>query len=171
LDWSAIVLACTYLKYRNRDGCAPVNKKKIMRAKIILVLLALTFATVSPRPSNAGASQTDPSIQTFWTTFKLAVTKGDKTAIASMTQFPVKMPYGVPTIKTTAQLNQRYRELFKVQADAVKCFADAAPTVENNDKNQFTVGCKDKAGNEVVVYGFARKRGVWKLIFLDNINE
>jgi len=143
--------------------------KKIMRAKIILVLLALSCAA-APRVSNAGA-QTDSSIQTYWAAFKLAVTKGDKSTIGSMTQFPVKMPYGVPAIKTKAQLSSRYRDLFKVQADAVKCFAAAAPKVDDNDKNQFTVGCKDKAGNEVVVYGFARKRGVWKLIFLDNINE
>jgi hypothetical protein len=142
-----------------------------MTAKIILVLLALTFAPLGPPASNARASQTDSSIQTFWTTFKLAVTKGEKNTIASMTQFPVKMPYGVPSIKTNAQLSSRYAELFKTQANAVKCFADAAPRVDDNDKNQFTVGCKDKAGNEVVVYGFARKRGVWKLIFLDNINE
>ena len=142
-----------------------------MRAKIIFALLAFTFATVGLRASGAAATQTDPSIQTFWATFKLAVTKGDKDAIASMIQFPVKMPYGVPAIKTKAQLNKRYRDLFKVQADAVKCFADAAPEVDDHDKNKFTVGCKDKAGNEVVVYGFTRKRGVWKLVFLDNINE
>jgi hypothetical protein len=146
-------------------------EKNIMRAKIILVLLALTFATVSPRASNARAPQTDPSIQTFWATFKLAVTKADKNAIASMTQFPVKMSYGVPAIKTRAQLARRYRDLFKVQADAVKCFADAVPQVDESQKNQFTVGCKDQAGNEVVVYGFAKKRGLWKLIYLDNINE
>jgi hypothetical protein len=142
-----------------------------MRARTIVFIAALTFAGIGPRASSATAFQTDQSIQTFWTTFKLAVTRNDKTAIASMSQFPVKMPYGVAAIRTKAQLNGRYRDLFKVQADAVKCFADAAPKVDDNDKNQFTVGCKDKAGNEVVVYGFARKRGAWKLIFLDNINE
>jgi hypothetical protein len=141
-----------------------------MKTKIILILLALTFATGSPRALNAGA-QIDSSIQTFWTAFKTAVTKGDKTAIASMSQFPIKMSYGVPAIKTNAQLSSRYRDLFKVQADAVKCFAEATPKMDDHDKSQFTIGCKDKAGEEVVVYGFARKRGVWKLIFLDNINE
>jgi len=88
-----------------------------------------------------------------------------------MTQFPVKMPYGVPAIRTKALLGKRFRDLFKIQADAVKCFAGAEPKLDDRDKNQFTVGCKDKAGNEVVVYGFARKRGVWKLAYLDNINE
>jgi hypothetical protein len=37
--------------------------------------------------------------------------------------------------------------------------------------NRFTIGCKDEAGNEVVVYGFLRTRNGWKLVFLDNINE
>jgi hypothetical protein len=141
-----------------------------MKTKIILLLLAVTFATANPRALNAGV-QLDSSIQTFWTAFKTAVTKGDKTAIASMSQFPIKMSYGVPAIKTKAQLSRRYRDLFKVQADAVKCFAEATPKMDDHDKSQFTIGCKDKAGEEVVVYGFARKRGVWKLIFLDNINE
>lgn len=141
-----------------------------MRAKTILVLLILIFTTLVAA-SNAATPQTDPSIQTFWAKFKVAVTKGDQETIASMTQFPIEMPYGIPRVTTRAQLNKRYRELFKVQADAVKCFTDAAPRVDERNKNQFTVGCKDRAGNEVVVYGFAKKRGIWKLIFLDNINE
>jgi hypothetical protein len=145
---------------------------KIMRIKIVLVLLVLLFTNVYlTRASNSALPQTDPSIETFWARFKAAVTKGDKESLVSMSQFPIEMPYGVPAIKTRAQLIKRYRELFNVQANAVKCFATAKPVVNADDKNQFTVGCKDKAGNEVVVYGFARKRDVWKLISLDNINE
>jgi hypothetical protein len=121
--------------------------------------------------STSAPLQSDPSIQTFWSKFKNAVTKGDKEAVASMSKFPVEMPYGFPKIRTKAQLIKRYRELFSVQANAVKCFAGAMPKVNEQDKNQFTVGCKDKAGNEVVVYGFGKTAGVWKLIFLDNINE
>jgi hypothetical protein len=141
-----------------------------MRKKIVLVLLTLSLF-VAVRPAMAVTPQSDPSIQTFWSRFKTAVDKGDKEAIASMTKFPIEMPYGVPRIRTKAQLIKRYRELFSVQANAVKCFAEAAPKVNGDDKNRFTVGCKDKAGNEVVVYGFLRTAGVWKLISLDNINE
>lgn len=142
-----------------------------MNPKTLVILLALIFIMAGQAIATANNFEIDPSIQTFWAKFKTAVTKNDQEAIAAMTQFPVKMPYGIPAIRTKAQLAKRYRDLFKVQADAVKCFADAEPKGEDNDKNQFTVGCKDKAGNEVVVYGFARKRGVWKLIYLDNINE
>ena len=147
------------------------NPNKIMRAKTTLVLLVLSFATMALTASKAAGLQTDSSMQDFWARFKLAVTRSDKETIASMIQFPVKMPYGVPAIKTRTQLSKRYRDLFKAQADAVKCFADATPKLDDGNKNQFTVGCKDQAGNETVVYGFSRKRGIWKLVFLDNINE
>ena len=140
-----------------------------MRTKLAVVLLALTFATNLVPASGAGVQQTDPSLQTFWAKFKLAVTKGDKESIAAMSQFPIEMPYGFPAIKTKAQLIKRYRELFTVQADAKKCFAAAQPRVEA--KNGFTIGCKDHGGMDNVQYGFAKKRGVWKLIFLDNIAE
>ena len=140
-----------------------------MRGKIILVLLTLTFATAGQPASNARGLQTDPSLQSFWTAFKLAVTKGDKQSVTSMSRFPIEMPYGFPAIKTRTQFLKRYREVFTVQADAIKCFVSATPRVE--DKNGFTIGCKDKGGNENVVYGFAKKGGVWKLRFLDNIAE
>jgi len=126
---------------------------------------------MSARPAIASAPQSDPSIQPFWSKFKTAVNKGDKEAIASMARFPIEMPYGFPRIRSKAQLIKRYRELFSVQANAVKCFGEATPKVNDDDKNRFTVGCKDKAGNEVVVYGFLKTGGVWKLISLDNINE
>ena len=142
-----------------------------MKIKIAFIVVALLIATLAVPASQTKVLQTDPSIQSFWTKFKSAVTKSDKQAIAALSQFPIEMPYGFPKIKTKAQLLKRYRELFNVQADAVKCFASATPKVNEEDKNQFTVGCKDRAGNEVVVYGFAKTRGSWKLIFLDNINE
>ena len=142
-----------------------------MTTKIVLVLLALTLLTMGAASTTAVNLQSDPSIQTFWGKFKTAVNKGDKDAVSSMSKFPIEMPYGFPKIRTKAQLIKRYRELFSVQANAVKCFADATPKVNEEDKNQFTVGCKDKAGNEVVVYGFGKTGGVWKLTSLDNLNE
>ncbi len=142
-----------------------------MKITIAFIVVAVFIATLAAPASQTSAWQSDPSIQPFWTKFKSAVTKGDKQAIAAMSQFPIEMPYGFPKIKTKAQLIKRYRELFNVQADAVKCFPGATPKVNEENKNQFTVGCKDRAGNEVVVYGFGKNRGSWKLIFLDNINE
>ena len=142
-----------------------------MRIKSVLIVLALAFATVHPQLSNAGGAQADPSLETFWGRFKVAVTKGDKESVANMSEFPIGMPYGFRKIKTRAEMLKRYREVFNVQVNAVKCFADARPTVDAAAKNQFTVGCKDKAGNETVVYGFVKTRGIWKFKYLDNINE
>ena len=119
----------------------------------------------------AAAPQTDPSVEQFWTKFKTAVQKTDKPAVVSMSRFPIEMPYGVAKIRTSAQLQRRWRDLFNVQANAAKCFEDAKPVVDPAAPNRFTVGCKDEAGNEVVIYGFLRTRNGWKLIFLDNINE
>src|SRR4051794_9207172 len=91
-----------------------------MKTKLILTLVTLTLIMASTVVSSSGALQTDPSIQTFWTKFKSAVTRGDKAGVVSMSEFPIEMPYGFPKIKTRAQLLKRYRELFNVQADPVK---------------------------------------------------
>ncbi len=143
---------------------------KTMRLKIALVFLTLACATVIPEWSRTRA-QADPSMDNFWAKFKLAVTKGDKEGVANLSEFPIGMPYGIRKIKTRAELVKRYREVFNVQANAVKCFADAKPSVDDTARNQFTVGCKDKAGNETVVYRFVKTRGVWNFKYLDNINE
>ena len=142
-----------------------------MRTYIFLLILAVALATFMPHRSTAGSYQTDPSIATFWAKFKSAVTRGDKESIGNMSVFPIGMPYGVRKINTKAELAKRYRELFNIQANAVKCFADARPTLDATAKNQFTVGCKDSAGNETVSYGFVKTRGIWKLKYLDNANE
>ena len=119
----------------------------------------------------ATGPQTDPSVEKFWSKFRAAVQKSDKTSVASMSQFPIGMPYGVARIRTRTQLARRWRDLFNVQANAAKCFEDAKPVVDSASSKRFTVGCKDEAANEVVVYGFLRTRNGWKLTFLDNINE
>ena len=142
--------------------------KQRFRASIgVFVLFVFAIAVCAP----AAAQQNDPSVEQFWAKFKTAVQKSDKISVASMSRFPIEMPYGVPKIRTSTQLARRWRDLFNVQADAAKCFEDAKPVVDPAAPNRFTVGCKDEAGNEVVVYGFLRTRNGWKLVFLDNINE
>ena len=131
---------------------------------VVLALLSLGFEA----PTLGGS---DKSIDQFWASFKAAVQKQDKQSIISMSEFPIEMPYGIAKIRNRTQLIRRYRALFNEQTNAAKCFADARPVVETGDANRFTVGCKDAAGNEVVVYGFVRRRGSWKLKYLDNVNE
>ena len=111
------------------------------------------------------------SADDFWQTFKTAVTKRDVETVARLSKFPIEMSYGIPSIKTKAQLSRRYRQLFSEQADAVACFSKKKPEMDEANPKQFTVACPDAAGNEVVIYHFEQTGTGWKLTGLDNINE
>lgn len=126
-----------------------------------------TIITLSLLLSLTGADATD----TFWQSFKTAVSKRDVATIARLSQFPLEMPYGITAIRTKAQLTRRYRQVFNQQTDAVACFAKAKPEFEAANPKHFTVVCPDDAGNEVVVYHFDQTRAGWKFTGLDNINE
>ena len=126
-----------------------------------------TIITLSLLLSLTGVDATD----TFWQSFKTAVSKRDVETIARLTQFPIEMPYGISGIKTKAQLTRRYRQVFNDQTDAAACFAKAKPEIEAANPKHFTVVCPDSAGNDVVVYHFDRTRTGWKFSGLDNINE
>ena len=88
-----------------------------------------------------------------------------------MTQFPVAMPYGVPAIRTRAQLLKRYKQVFNGETNAAKCFASAKPQKDPERPKEFTVGCDNGSGQEVIVYGFVLTKLGWKFRSLDNINE
>jgi hypothetical protein len=77
--------------------------------------------------------------QTFWEQFKTAVTKRDVQTVARLSQFPIGMSYGIPDIKTKAQLSRRYRQLFNEQTDAAACFSKANPEVDPANAKVFTV--------------------------------
>lgn len=115
--------------------------------------------------------QSDASIDVFWEKFRAAVTKGDKMVVASLSQFPIGMPYGVRTIRNNAQLSRRYRDVFNSETNAAKCFREARPEINPDNPAEFTVGCKNAAGDEVVIYSFGRTRNGWKFTRLDNLNE
>ena len=126
-----------------------------------------TITTLSLLLLLTGAQSTD----TFWQTFKTAVSKHDVETIARLSKFPIEMSYGVASIKTKAQLAKRYRQLFNEQTDAAACFSKARPEMDADNPKHFSVACKDAAGNEVVIYHFQQTRTGWKLTGLDNINE
>jgi hypothetical protein len=127
--------------------------------KTIITLSLFLFVT--------GADSTD----TFWQSFKTAVGKADVEAIARLSKFPLEMSYGIPAIKTKAQLTRRYKQVFKEQTDAAACFAKAKPEIDAGNPKRFTVACPDAAGNEVVIYHFEQTRLGWKFTGLDNLNE
>ena len=111
------------------------------------------------------------TIDTFWQNFKTAVNKRDVETIARLSKFPIGMSYGIPSIKTKAQLTKRYRQLFNQQTNAAACFNKANPEVDADNPKQFSVACPDAAGNEVVIYHFQQTATGWKLTGLDNLNE
>jgi hypothetical protein len=111
------------------------------------------------------------STDDFWESFKTAVSKRDVETIARFSKFPIEMSYGIPSIKTKAQLAKRYRQLFNEQTDAAKCFSKAKPEMDADNPKHFSVACPDAGGNEVVIYHFEKTRTGWKLTGLDNINE
>ena len=126
-----------------------------------------TITTLSLLLLLTGAQSTD----TFWETFKTAVSKRDVETIARLSKFPIEMSYGIASIKTKAQLAKRYRQLFNEQTDAAKCFSKAKPEMDADNPKHFTVACPDAGGNEVVIYHFEQTRAGWRLTGLDNINE
>ena len=88
-----------------------------------------------------------------------------------MTQFPVAMPYGVPVIRTSSQLVTRYKQIFDGEADAAKCFTSAKPQKDPRRPKEFTVGCDNGSGQEVIIYRFVLTKMGWRFKSLDNINE
>ncbi len=126
-----------------------------------------TITTLSLLLLLTGADTTE----SFWQSFKTAVSKRDVETIARLSRFPIEMSYGIPSIKTKAQLTKRYRQLFNEQTNAAACFEKAKPEVDADHPKQFSVACPDAAGNEVVVYKFQQTRTGWKFTGLDNLNE
>lgn len=137
--------------------------KKITTLSLILLLTGTAVAN--------SVSQAANSFETFWQTFKTAVSKHDVQGVAGLSRFPIEMSYGIPSIKTKAQLIKRYRQVFNEQTDAAVCFSKAKPDVNAENPKQFSVACPDAAGNEVVIYHFEQTRTGWKFTGLDNLNE
>jgi len=111
------------------------------------------------------------SAESFWQSFKTAVSKHDVETIARLSRFPIGMSYGIPSVKTKAQLSKRYRQIFNEQTDAAACFNKAKIEMDAENPKRFSVACPDAAGNEVVIYHFEQTRTGWKFTGLDNLNE
>lgn len=115
--------------------------------------------------------QAQDARQTFWEQFKTAVTNRDVPAVAQLSRFPIGMSYGIPSVKTKAQLAKHFRQVFNEQTDAAACFGKAKPEVDPANVKAFTVACPDAAGNEVVIYHFQQTKSGWKFVAMDNLNE
>ena len=111
------------------------------------------------------------SAESFFQSFKTAVSKHDVETIARMSKFPLAMSYGIPAVRTKAQLTRRYRQIFNEQTDAAACFSKAKIEMDPENSKRFSVACPDAAGNEVVIYHFEQTPAGWKFIGLDNLTE
>ena len=138
-----------------------------MKRSIIAGLLSVAFTA-----AGSGGTMQNDGLQQFWEKFRHAVTKGNKTAVATMSRFPIAMPYGMASVRNRTQLAKRYRDVFNHDgSSAAECFSSAKPVVEPARPTEFTVGCKNLAGDEVIIYHFRRTSAGWKFVHLDNINE
>lgn len=144
-----------------------------MKHAIVVGLLVLMFAgTASSGNEKQNVAPRDTGVEQFWEKFRDAVTKGNKTAVAAMSKFPILMPYGMASVRNKSQLIRRYRDVFNHDgSSASECFKTAKPVIDPARPNDFTVGCKNLAGDEVIIYTFRRTPAGWKFVHLDNINE
>jgi len=123
------------------------------------------FATMSV------SAQAD--FNTFWTKFNTAVAKNDKAAVASMTKFPLVMPYGVKNVKTKAEFLKHYDDIINMEANAKRCFQATKPI---RDGKTYAVWCTfesepESSNNRPIGYYFAKTKTGWKFAGLDNVNE
>jgi hypothetical protein len=139
--------------------------KRSILLSLFLSLSGTALAVAVAKPAQ------DASLQTFWQKFKTAVTGGNKEAVSGLTRFPLRMSYGIKSVKTKAELRRRFRQVFKEQSDAAQCFAKKQPEPDATNPERFTVACPNEAGDEVVIYEFELTRTGWKFVALDNINE
>jgi hypothetical protein len=134
-----------------------------------LKLFVCTFLLCAISATTLGVQ--DRLREPFWQKFRAAVIGRNKTAVASLTKYPLSLPYGMGTIGSKAQLLKRYRDVFNHEGDAAVCFADAKPTTDPARPKEFTIGCKNAAGDEVVIYSFVLTKFGWRFNGLDNLNE
>jgi hypothetical protein len=136
---------------------------------LLLSLAGSSLAVTGIKP--ALSERRDDALQVFWQKFKTAVIDGRRETVSSLSKFPVRMSYGIRSIKNQAEFRRRYREVFNAQSDAARCFARKEPEVDAANRGRFEVACPNEAGDEVVIYKFELTKTGWKFVALDNLNE
>jgi len=116
-------------------------------------------------------AQTD--FDAFWARFKTAVIRNDKATVASLTRFPLYMPFGIKNIRTKAKFLADYNGIMNMEANVRRCFAATKP--ERVEK-RYGVWCTFKSYPESsedrpIEYYFIKTKTGWKFAGIDNINE
>jgi len=89
--------------------------------------------------------QGNATIDAFWERFRAAVTKNDKTVVASLSQFPIGMPYGISNIKNNAQLIRRYREVFNGEDECCEVLSPSTPQDQSRQSKR-VYSCLQECG-------------------------
>ena len=135
------------------------------------IILAFLLVAVISNGISGQVRRKAVSVEAFWQKFKKAVAAKNTENIAALSAFPVRMPYGIKSLRNKMQLKKNYREVFSRQTNAAKCFDTAKPEIDPDNAKLFTIACADDAGNETVIYNFVKTKTGWKFAALDNINE
>ncbi|NJK33875.1 MAG: hypothetical protein HC919_02415 [Oscillatoriales cyanobacterium SM2_2_1] len=137
-------------------------------SRLLLIGIFCTGLLCAPVSISA---QTD--FNTFWKKFKTAVVNNDKSTVASLTKFPLSMPFGVKSVKTKAEFLKGYDSILNMEANARRCFQATKPKQEEKG---YAVYCTfrqlpESSENRPIRYYFKRTETGWKFEGLDNINE
>lgn len=132
-----------------------------------MLSMILVFSVLTPAvPPNR--QDGDDAFTAFAEKFRAAVKKGDQETIIKLSQFPIRMPGRVRSIKNAADLRLRYRDVFNKYTNAAMCFADPVYGKASQDSDNPKVGgitC-DSATADWVSYNFKLTNTGWKFVQL-----
>jgi hypothetical protein len=124
--------------------------------------LCLFLAGTALRVGGANSAQKDDSFQSFWTTFKMAVIRRRRETVAHLSNFPIGMSFPAPNIRNRSELRQRFREVFVDPVNASKCFARTEPSQDTENRELFTVACRNDTGSDAAAYQFEHTKSGWR---------
>ena len=148
-----------------------MRSDKSLLSLLPLITIALVCASL---PLGAVPLRAQTDIDVFWAKFKAAIGKKNRENAASLSKFPVEMPYGVKSVKTRVEFQRRFAEIFDGEADAAQCFRRSAPQKVSAKLYEVACGFKTDAtgdSGESIIYRFELTKTGWKFAGLDNINE
>ena len=134
--------------------------------------LRIHLAIVALASAGLAAAAERPAFDAFWLKFKAAVGAKSSAQVASLSRFPIEMPYGVKAVADAKALGMRFSEVFDGEADAAACFSQETPSPQDK---RYEIACGFKGGGDKgdkpIVYSFEFVKGAWKFVGLDNVNE
>ena len=128
--------------------------KKVLILSLMLLSLSVVAAAQEKKLSDAPAS-----FRTFFSTFRKALDRNDKVAVANMTRFPFQwgLDAGDEGKYTRTQFIRNFRRLFT--ADARDVLAERNPGFGRDDDGTYYISTQDAAH-----LGFVRSGKTYKFV-------